>query len=1155
MSVRKRDESGGDRRQATIMFADISGFTAMSRSMDPEDVKETIDDCFRIIEKLITDRGGTIDKYIGDCVMALFGAPKAIEHAPQQAINAAIAIRDATQAYDKKRNLPAPLNVHIGVNTGLVAAGTVGGDDRRDYTVMGESVNLAARLQGAATDGQIIVGSTTYKAASREFEFRGLSLDLKGYDSAVDAFELVTDEERKYRARPGIDAVGARSALVGRRQELAVLSERMENLRAGAGSIVSVVGENGLGKSRLWAEARALPVTGEFEFVEARCLAVGGGLAFHCFIDFLRNWCGLAEGADTASAYAALESGVDALGLEDSEQFLAVAARLYGLDGPEHRAALLDGLEGEALERVIHSAFGDFLRAIAERRPLLLVVEDLHWADRASLRLLESLLPIVHDSPLMVCILCRPQYPETTEYLLAHLENDYAGLHTNIRLRPLSTAAIAELAKNLAGSKSLPGSAHRLIEDRTEGNPFYIEEVVRTLSEQLEASGDSASATSMELPSTIEGVILTRVDRLNPEVRYVLQVASVVGRKFDRDVVAALAGEDIDVDAPLAELVDKELLTQTVTRSTASARVRRMRSTQVFTFKHALIQEAVYGSLLNRERREVHAACAGLIEREFADRFEDSYGMLAYHYLRADMLEKAEEFTFKAGELAARTAASHDALDHFREAYRLYYLIHGGDADTDKRRALELNLAQALFNTGNLSESIEHFDTALELLGEWVPKRTSTLWVKFARDLSGLLLRLYAGRNRRGKRDDAESHAIVQILYNRARAENITDPGRYIFDTIAAPRFLQKVDPAKCDQACEVTATAGAFFAFGGVSIPIARRFLEESSHMLRPERPADEFSYRAMGTLVEFHAGDWSDRYDIDDELMQRGLRAGRLWTADVYCGMFAARSMRQGRFETVETQLDLLRRIQADYGYEFAASTEHAEAAFLLIEQRRLEEAAGAMRLYYEIRQEDALHVLALSGSAKISALSGELDEAEDHLARCESLIANASLLPPYYTGAYATTRLLVEALRLEHSPDDSRLAKRAVRSSKKARSLSASIARERVESLRLSARVAAANGRSKQALQYFGAAIDNAKALDARPELARSYVDLSRFLESSDSGDAFREKSPSDFRRKAFGILMEIGNVTEAASVQAAGGSSAVAATGDGYKAWAS
>jgi class 3 adenylate cyclase/tetratricopeptide (TPR) repeat protein len=1153
MSVRKRDESGGDRRQATIMFADISGFTAMSRSMDPEDVKETIDDCFRIIEKLITDRGGTIDKYIGDCVMALFGAPVAIEHAPQQAINAAIAIRDATQAYDRKRNLPAPLNVHIGVNTGLVAAGTVGGDDRRDYTVMGESVNLAARLQGAATDGQIIVGRTTYKAASREFEFRKLSLDLKGYDGAVEAFELVTDEERKYRARPGIDAVDARSSLVGRRQELALLSERMENLSRGAGSIVSVVGENGLGKSRLWAEARALPITAEFEFVEARCLAVGGGLAFHCFIDFLRNWTGLAEGADTASAFAALEPRVAALRLEDSEQFLAVAARLCGLDGPEYRAAVLDGLEGEALERVIHSAFGDLLRAISKNRPLLLVVEDLHWADRASLRLLEALLPIVRDAQLMVCVLCRPQYPETTEYLLAHLENRYAGLHTNIRLRPLTTAAIAELTKNLAGSKSLPGSAHRLIEDRTEGNPFYIEEVVRTLTEQLDASSDSATATSVDLPSTIEGVILTRVDRLTPEVKDVLQVASVVGRKFDRDVVEALLGNEIDVDGPLAELVDKELLTQTVSRSTASARVRRLRSAQIFTFKHALIQEAVYGSLLKKERREVHAACAGLIEREFADRFEDSYGMLAYHYLRAEMLEKAEEFTFKAGELAARTAASHDALDHFREAYRLYHLIRGGEADTDKRRALELNLAQALFNTGNLAESIEHFDAALELLGEWVPKRTSTLWMKFAKDMSGLLLRLYAGRNRRGKRDDADSHAVVQILYNRARAENITDPARYIFDTIAAPRYLQKVDTAKCDQACEVTATTGAFFAFGGVSIPIARKFLDESSHMLRPERPADEFSYRAMGTLVEFHAGDWSDRYDIDEELMQRGLRAGRLWTADVYCGMFAARSMRQGRFGEVETQLELLRRMQSDYGYEFAASTEHAEAAFLLVEQRRLEEAASAMRLYYEIRQEDALHVLALSGSAKISALSGDLDEADEYLTRCESIIATASLLPPYYTGAYATTRLLVDVLRLERSPGDSRLAKRAARSAKKARSLSASIARERVETFRLSARVAAAAGRRKEARRFFGAAIDEAESLEARPELARSFVDVSHFLDRGDSGEAFREKTVADFRREAFAILMEIGNVAEAAALQPGGGSAAAAS--HGYKAWAS
>ena len=301
MSTGDGNRAIGDRRQATILFADISGFTAMSREMDPEDVKETMDECFLVIERLITERGGTIDKYIGDCVMALFGAPVAIEHAAQQAINTASAIRSAIAAIDENHALPARLGVHVGINTGLVAAGTVGGKDRRDYTVMGEAVNLAARLQDAATDGQIVVGDATYKAASREFEFRERAQKLKGYDDSVPGFEVLSEEERKYRVRPDDTAVGARSAMIGRGLELNTIAERAENLHGGAACIVTVVGENGLGKSRLYSEVRALPVMNGLEVVEARFLAIGTGLAFHGFIDFLRNWSGVAESDDSTT--------------------------------------------------------------------------------------------------------------------------------------------------------------------------------------------------------------------------------------------------------------------------------------------------------------------------------------------------------------------------------------------------------------------------------------------------------------------------------------------------------------------------------------------------------------------------------------------------------------------------------------------------------------------------------------------------------------------------------------------------------------------------------------------------------------------------------------------------------------------------------------
>lgn len=1100
--------------------------------MDPEDLKDTINDCFHVIERVVVEHGGTIDKYIGDCVMALFGAPTALEHAPQHAINAAIAIRAAVDSFDVDRRLPVPLRVHIGINTGLVAAGSVGGSDRRDYTVMGEAVNLASRLQSAAKDGQILVGESTYHAASREFEFRAMQLDVKGYDRPVPAYEVLSTEEHRYRARPGeSSADGTRSPMVGRASELGMIATRLEALQAGTGGVIAVIGENGMGKSRLLAESLALPFAQDLEIVEGRCLSVGTNLAFHPFVDFLRNWSGVGESEDSRRVYSALEDRIGSLALRDKDDVLGAAARLLGVDGAAAGSARFSDVEGEALERVIRVAFADLLTALARRRALLFVFEDLHWADKSSLRLLEAVLPLATSQPIGFLLLCRPHYAETSEHMLSFLAQQMPNAHIRIRLQPLSTASTSELVTHLTGSTEILPGLQALIAERTEGNPFYVEEVVRTLVEHGRQTGGAKA--DLELPATIEGVILARVDRIDPDTKRVLQVASVVGRRFDRSIVAELVGDDVDVDAALDALIEKDLLQPIVSRWTARQRVVRLMPRRELAFRHALIQEAVYGSLLRKTRRDIHADCARVIEGRFADHLHDAYGMLAYHYLRAENLEKAEEFTLKAGELAARTAASHEALRYFREAYRIYQVVHGTAGDDAKRAMLEKNIAQALFNTGSLSESVEHFDAALELYGEWLPKSDVTRGLKFARDMGGLLLRLYAGKHRSGKRASANDQSIVSILYNRARAENPTDPRRYVFDTIAASRYVQRLDPYKCAEACEITATTGAFFTFGGISIAIARKFLDEAAHLIREKGTADEFSYRAMGTVVEFHAGDWSDRYDIDDELMGVGLRAGRLWAADTYLGMVAERRYRQGRFDRAEQELERLRVLRAEYGYEFAASTETAHRAFCWLEQGRLDEARGAMRTYYEIRREDALHVLALSGLAKIDALSNRLDDAEDHLERARAIIEQAGRLAPYYMGAYRTSRLIVDVLRIA-GRDDLKRMKAAAKSAKLAIAMSRHIARERPEALRWSGRAMVIRGKYDRALDLHSRALDEAEKLGAAPEIARACADISLAVARGGEGARYRELSSTQWLARAIKGFVGLGMVKDAEAI---------------------
>lgn len=1127
---------GDDRRQATVLFADLSGFSATSRQMDPEDLKDAINDCFRVIEEIVVEHGGTIDKYIGDCVMALFGAPNALEHAPQHAINAAIAIRTGVERFGSQ-GFPVPLSVHIGINTGLVAAGAVGGRDRRDYTVMGEAVNLASRLQNAATDGQILVGETTQRAAAREFRFRAVKLKIKGYDTPVPAYEVESTAPQLYRARPQI-AAASDVPMLGRDAELGRVVAMFRALREGTGGIVFIVGENGMGKSRLLAEAFASPLVKELAVVEGRCVAVGSGLVFHPFIDMLRSWSGVAEDVSSKIAYEALSARVRELSIDDPDEILAAAARLLGVENDQAARDGLAHLEGDALDRVIRAAFVRLFAAISLTRPLLFVVEDIHWSDRASIRLLEALLPLVQSSSIGFLLLGRPHYAETTERIVEFVTSKVTRFHAILRLQALGTAATVELIDRIAGRDRFAPELLSAIAERTEGNPFYVEEIVRDLVER--GAKGAQLAADAELPVGIEGVIRARVERADPDARKLLQIASVVGRSFERDLVAALAPEHMDVDGALATLVEMELLTIAISRSTASRRVVRLAPRREYTFKHAMIQEAAYASIARKACKEIHGACVAAIERQYAGHLQDAYGMLAYHCLRAEDLEKAEEYTFKAGEMAARTAASHEALRYFREAYRVYQAIHGDRGDAAKRALLETHIAEALFHTGKLRESVEHFDGALALYGQWLPASTFNRWVKFAFDMAGLLVRLYAGKHRAGKERSDRARAIGEILYDRARAENPTDPVRYVFDTIAAARYVQRLDPYDCPYACEITATTGAFFTFGGLSVPVARRFLDEAAYLVRDKGSPDEFSLRAMGTVVEYQAGDWSNRYDIDDALMEQGLRAGRLWAADTYLGMFAERASRQGRFQQAWAAIARLRELRIEYGYEFAESAETAQTAFCRLEEGSFDAALTAMRAYYDMRQEDGLHVLALSGIAKIHALRGELDAAEESLARVEQIISRARRLSPYYMSAYHASRLMVAVLNQGVRPSWSKLRKLR-RLSKAAITVSRFVARDRAELLRWTARSESLAGHADAAFGYYEKALDEATRLEALPEVARICAGIAAELDGAKATRRFRDRDASAWRRRAAETLAAIGLAGQANAVVPPGATS--------------
>ncbi len=545
----------GERKAVTIMFADISGFTAMSEKMDPEQVRSLMNACFETLVPAIKDYDGTVNKFIGDEIMALFGAPQAHENDPERALRAALDMMQELDKFNAKHG--TDLGLHFGINTGTVIAGSIGSSTQQQYDVMGDAVNLAARLEDASDRGQIFVGPDTYKQTAPIFEFETLEpIRLKGKAEPVAIFQL-----KSVKAMPGSvrGLAGLTSRMVGRDTELNALLGLTTNIQTDPNRVAVIIGEPGLGKSRLMAEWKASSTPtptpppsrssamGEgrgdgVRWYEGRCVSYGQGLAYHLLLDLLHALIGVPAAAAEAETHASLRALTEDL-FGTGEALLDVYPYLGHLLSLE--------LEGEALERVkmldpqalqaqYLASLRKLLRALAERQPTGLVFDDIHWADPSSTELLIKLMPLTHDVPLLFCFVTRPDQEAPGWRLVTTARESLGDKLVEFTLNPLNEHDSRQLVSNLLEVEALPENIRAIILQKAEGNPFFVEEVIRMLIDRgailprEEGRGWVAGKeiANVEIPDNLQGLLLARIDRLPDDVKRTLRVASVIGRQF-----------------------------------------------------------------------------------------------------------------------------------------------------------------------------------------------------------------------------------------------------------------------------------------------------------------------------------------------------------------------------------------------------------------------------------------------------------------------------------------------------------------------------------------------------------------------------------------------------------------------------------------------
>lgn len=694
----------GERKLVTVMFADLSGFTALSEALDPERVRGIVNRCFNTLVPIVERFGGTVDKFIGDEIMALFGAPLAHENDAERALRAALEMMQAMAAVSTSEGVS--LGMHIGVNTGTVVTGGLGSCGREQYSVIGDTVNLAARLAAAAPTGDILVGPATHSLTSLYFDFALLPpMYVKGKADAVVVARLdrVRAGPAGARGFPGLT-----SPLVGRGAELDQFVAEVRGLAGGSGGVVTVTGDPGMGKSRLVAEARQR-TQGESRWIEGRAQSYTDAMSYWVARSLLNGFIGIGPDAPPVALERALRTSLGAL-FDDADGFAGVypyLARLCDVSLDEPTGERLARLSPEALRGNLHRAFAAFVTAVCADGPLVLMWEDLHWADPSSLELLETLFPLTRRLPLLLVLAFRPQEGEVRDwYARVSREAPADSIQPRtlaFELAPLTESDSRRLVENLLRVEGLPREARRMILMKAEGNPFFLEELLRSLIDTgiLLMKGERIVATQsveeLDVPDTLQGVVAARVDRLPADDKRTLQTAAVIGRVFQESVLAWLVERERVCDnlaARLDDLQQRELL--------------RRSSELELIFKHAITQDVTYHSLLVSRRRELHRVTAEAIEALFPDQLAELSGTLAHHFGEAGAPAEALDYLIIAAGRAAATYSNAEAIAYYRAA-----LDAAEAAGIDETTHLRERLGDLLTITGQHPEARAEFMAAL----------------------------------------------------------------------------------------------------------------------------------------------------------------------------------------------------------------------------------------------------------------------------------------------------------------------------------------------------------------------------------------------------------------------------------------------------------
>ena len=693
-AARSRNKMAGERRVITMLFCDVKGSTAAAEKVDPEIWTDIMNGVFEYMIRPIYKYEGLVPRLMGDAILAFFGAPIAHEDDPQRAVLAGLEIQEGIKPFAEEIRLKHGLDfgLRVGINTGLVVVGEIGSDLRMEYTAIGDAINLAARMEQTAAVGTIQISDETYKLVAPFFEVDPLGeVEVKGKSARIKTYRVLGVKATPGHLR-GLE--GLTSPLVGREPQLVLLKNLLNDLEKGSGSVVTVVGEAGLGKSTLIAELKKAHESSDYLWLRGDALSYARSISYFPWRQIIRQSIDAHEGDSPAEVRRKLRYVCDCCTLPGGDiPFLEAMLAVESEDSLQ----VVTGYQGEALIQKMVDATRGYLCGLATENPLAIVFDDLHWSDEASLNLLLSLADLAETQPILFICMSRPDKTVPSWNTIDKLQQKLDSKYFSITLDPLGAEQTDVMVINLLGMQGLPRNVRDLIIEKAEGNPFFIEELIRSLIETQQLVRENShwkvvsENAKFSLPNTLRGVLSARVDRLPEMTKHILQNAAVIGRSFDLRVLKRLTSLNGGLDLHIQHLKEASL-------------IEPLR--EEYTFRHVLIQEAAYDSILIKNRVGLHKQIGEIMEELYVDRIEEFAPFLAYHFYAAQDA-RSLKYDLLAGEKAARLYANAEAAAHFRRALEV---ARRDNSDLNQIRYLFSELGRVLELAGQYEQALKTYN-------------------------------------------------------------------------------------------------------------------------------------------------------------------------------------------------------------------------------------------------------------------------------------------------------------------------------------------------------------------------------------------------------------------------------------------------------------